>query len=189
MGMNANDSLTNHFLIAMPALEDPNFSHTVTYICQHDEQGAMGIVCNRPQELTVREVLEHLEIPVSESLDADIPVYTGGPVQSEHGFVLHSPVGPWSASLQVTEDIALTTSLDILSAIAEGAGPPHYLLALGYAGWGAGQLEEEMAANAWLSGPADTTILFETPPQARWAAAAALLGVDLNLLSGEVGHS
>ncbi len=182
-------SFKNHFLIAMPGLEDPTFSHTVTYICEHNADGAMGIVINRPTELTLGEVLEHVKIEPGRRLERKTPVFEGGPVQREHGFVIHSPAGAWESSLHVTESVAVTTSRDILQAIAHSEGPERFLLALGYAGWGAGQLEEEMAANAWLSGPADAGVLFDAPPEQRWTAAAALLGVDLNLLSNQTGHA
>lgn len=182
-------SLTNHFLIAMPGLADANFTHTVTYICEHSEQGAMGIIINRPMEITLGQVLEHMEIEPGACPDVDRPVYSGGPVQPEHGFVIHTPIGEWDASLTVTDAIAVTTSRDVLTAIARGEGPEEYLIALGYAGWGEGQLEQEMAQNAWLSGPADPRILFRTPAEQCWQEAARLLGVDLNLLSNEAGHA
>jgi putative transcriptional regulator len=180
--------LTNHFLIAMPTLADPNFFHSVTYICEHSREGAMGIVINRPLGITVGEVLEHMGITTEGAEVARHPVFLGGPVQRERGFVIHQPVGNWEASLAVTDTIGITTSRDILMSMARGTGPRRTLVALGYAGWGAGQLEQEMADNAWLSGPADLRILFETPIDQRWHAAAKLIGVDLNLLSGEVGH-
>lgn len=182
-------SLTNHFLIAMPQLEDPNFFHTVTYICEHNQQGAMGIVINRPLDLTVGEVLAHMEIEFPDPPAARQTVYMGGPVQQERGFVLHRPPTRWDATLPITDEIAITTSRDILVALGRGEGPDRALVALGYAGWGAGQLEQEIAENAWLSGPADPGILFETASEQRWEAAAALLGVDLNLLSGDAGHA
>lgn len=184
-----SDFLTDHFLIAMPTLADPNFTHTVTYICEHNSEGAMGIVINRPLELSLGDVLEHMEISAGGRVDTATSIYGGGPVQQEHGFVLHQPVGMWESSLAITDEIAVTTSRDILRAIAHGEGPQRYLVALGYAGWGAGQLEQEMADNAWLSGPADLDIIFETPFEQRWAEAAALLGVDLNLLSSDIGHA
>lgn len=187
--MTDDTSLRDHFLIAMPALSDPNFDHSVTYICEHNEEGAMGILISRQMELTMAQVLEQMEIEPSNNFDTSLKVHLGGPVQPEHGFVLHSPVGAWESSLQIGEEIALTTSRDILSAIAHGEGPPHHLIALGYAGWGPGQLEQELADNAWLSGPASKRILFDTPIEERWAAAAALLGIDLNLLSSDIGHS
>jgi len=181
---------TNHFIIAMPMLADPNFFRTVTYICEHSCEGAMGIIINRPLAITVGEVLEQMGITVEDREKAphNQPVFLGGPVQRERGFVIHQPIGNWEASLAVTDTIAVTTSRDILLAMANGTGPRRSLVALGYAGWGAGQLEREIAGNAWLSGPSDLRILFEMPIDRRWHAAAMLLGVDLNLLSGEVGH-
>lgn len=181
--------LTNHFLIAMPALADPNFFHTVTYICEHDEDGAMGIVINRPLDMNLGEILAHMELTIRDDEVGKIPVFQGGPVQLERGFVLHQPLGEWDATLKVSDDIGITASQDILTALAEGKGPKRALIVLGYAGWGAGQLEREMAENAWLSGPATPEVLFDTPVDKRWEAAAALLGVDLNLLSSDAGHA
>jgi putative transcriptional regulator len=181
-------NLTNHFLIAMPSLMDPNFHQTVTFICAHNDDGAMGLVINRPMDLRLADILEQLEIEPSAPGVADIQVFEGGPVQRERGFVIHQPAGDWDAVLRVSDDLAVATSRDILAAIARGEGPPHSLVALGYAGWGAGQLEREMAENAWLSGPADLRILFDLPAEQRWEAAASLLGVDLRLLSTEAGH-
>ncbi|HXH03759.1 MAG TPA: YqgE/AlgH family protein [Candidatus Competibacteraceae bacterium] len=181
--------LTNQFLIAMPGLADPNFAQTVTYICEHDANGALGIVINRPLELTLGELLEHLGMTPIPAAAQQLPVHYGGPVQPEQGFVLHSPVGHWDATLRLTDKLGITTSKDILQAVAESRGPAHLLVALGYAGWGPGQLERELAENTWLSGPADPDIVFHTPWQQRWAAAAALLGVDLRLLSGDAGHA
>lgn len=189
MNMSTPQYLTNHFLIAMPQLADPNFFHTVTYICEHNSEGALGIVINRPLEMNLGEILTHMGISAADAKAADMPVYLGGPVQQERGFVIHQPLGDWEASLKITDSIAITTSRDVLTAIANGAGPAHALIALGYAGWGAGQLEQELADNAWLSGPADTRILFDLPDHERWHAAAAMLGVDLNLLSGDAGHA
>ncbi len=187
--MTETPSLRNHFLIAMPALADPNFAHTVTYICEHNPEGALGIVINRPMDISLGDVLNHMKIQPGEHVDTAVPVYTGGPVQPERGFVLHQPTGAWTSSLPITDDIALTTSRDIMTAIGHGEGPRQFLLALGYAGWGAGQLEQEIIDNAWLSGPADPAILFDLPVEERWAAAAALIGVDLTLLSSETGHA
>lgn len=183
------NSLANHFLIAMPSLADPNFSRTVTYICDHNEEGAMGVVINRPLELSLGELAAHVEVEIGRPDRADTPIYQGGPVQGERGFVLHRPTGEWDASLDITDELGLTMSRDIIAAIAKGEGPPDYLITLGYAGWGPGQLESELAANAWLSGPADPAILFELPVQRRWEAAANLLGVDLSLLSTDIGHA
>jgi putative transcriptional regulator len=182
-------SLRNHLLIAMPSLEDPNFFHTVTYICEHNAEGALGIVINRPTDISLAELLQQLDISPEPTVDTTTSIFEGGPVHHEHGFLLHTPIGHWNASLPVTEQVALTTSRDILEAIAQGDGPERYLVALGYAGWGPGQLEEELAANAWLSGPATLSLLFDTPEEKRWEEAAALLGVDLHLLSSDTGHA
>lgn len=187
--MTTEDSLTDHFLIAMPSLADPNFSRTVTYICEHNEDGALGIVINRQTDVALGELLQHLGLQASRREVAARPVYMGGPVQQERGFVLHPPGQEWESSLSISEDVAITTSRDVLAALAEDRGPERYLVALGYAGWGAGQLEQEMADNSWLSGPADGTIIFEREAEARWQAAAALLGVDLRLLSSDTGHA
>ena len=182
-------NFTNHFLIAMPTLEDINFSGTVTLICEHNEEGAMGIVINRPTDFSLGELLQQLEMIENADLYSDTIVYRGGPVQEEHGFILHQPVGEWQHSLKISDDLALTTSRDILQAIAEDQGPERKLIALGYAGWGAGQLEQEISANAWLTTPADSEILFDLPSNQRWEAAASKLGIDLTLLSSETGHA
>jgi len=181
--------LTNQFLIAMPALADPNFFQTVTYISEHNASGALGLIVNRPLSLMLDRLLEHLQIATDRLDLAALPVYQGGPVQPEQGFVIHSPVGHWGATLHVTAEIGITTSRDILQAVARGEGPEHLLVTLGYAGWGPGQLEREMAENAWLSTPADPDILFHKPSDQRWFAAAGLLGIDLNLLSADAGHA
>lgn len=182
-------NLTNHFLIAMPALADPNFSRTVTYVCAHNEEGAMGIVINRPLDLSLGEVLGHMDMDSADAEARSMRVLQGGPVQRERGFVIHRPVGHWDAVLEVGDDIGVATSRDILAAIARGEGPERALVALGYAGWGAGQLEREVAENAWLSGPADTSIIFDMPYEARWEGAAHLVGVDFGRLSADAGHA
>jgi putative transcriptional regulator len=182
-------SLTNQFLIAMPGLQDPNFSRTVTFVCEHSEAGAMGIVINRPMEIQLGEVLLQLEIDAPTRDVRELPVYLGGPVQTDRGFVIHDGDHDFDSTLTVTPNLRVTTSRDVLEAIASGNGPAHHLIALGYAGWGEGQLEQEMIANAWLSGPADPEILFATPSAERWQSAAQRLGVDLNLLSGQAGHA
>ena len=182
-------NLTNHFLIAMPNMADPHFAKSLTFICEHNEHGALGVVVNRPTEMTLATLFEQVEIPLKNDELSDLPVYFGGPVQVDRGFVLHRPVGPWQSTLEVDGAVGLTTSRDILAAVAKGEGPRKALFALGYAGWGAGQLEREMAENAWLSGPADQRILFDTPHDKRWEAAAALLGVAFERLSGEAGHA
>jgi putative transcriptional regulator len=181
--------LTNHFLIAMPSLADPNFSRTVTYLCEHTEEGALGIVINRPTGVQLGELLEHLGLQAGGGNISEQPVFLGGPVQQDRGFVLHRPAGQWDSSLRIADDVVLTTSQDILAAITKAQGPQDYLVALGYAGWGPGQLEEEMAENAWLSGPASADIMFGQPSEWRWRNAAALLGVDLSLLPSDAGHA
>lgn len=185
----SSDCLRDHFLLAMPSLSEGIFSQSVTYICEHGESGAMGIVINQPLELSVEEVFEHLQINPQGDF-ADTPVMAGGPVQIDHGFVLHrNCTKPWEASLKVTPEITLTTSCDILRAIASNNGPEDHLIALGYAGWAAGQLEQELAENSWLTLPANSDIIFNTAPRLRLGAAAALLGIDMNLISGEAGHA
>lgn len=187
--MSPENLLTNQFLIAMPGLDDPNFVRSVTYICEHNEQGAMGIVVNRPIDMELGEVFRQLDVESGNDAIEHQPVYIGGPVLPDRGFILHRPHGGWESTLHVTPNIAVTTSRDILNAIAHGYGPRDSIFALGYAGWTAGQLEAEMADNAWLSVPADEHVLFELPPEARWRAAAELIGIDPALLSGESGHA
>ena len=182
-------NLTNHFLIAMPTLADGNFSHSVTYICEHNENGSLGITINRPSDIRLGEVLAQMKLCATKPEIADQVVFIGGPVQQDRGFLLHSPNGQWDSSLKVTDDISVTTSRDILEAMANDEGPEDVIMALGYAGWGAGQLEHEMSENAWLSCPANKEILFHTPANQRWEAAAKLLGVDLQLLSSDAGHA
>ena len=187
--MSNSPYLTNQFLIAMPGLEDPNFFQSVTYICEHNEEGALGLVINRPLQMQLGEIFQHINLEHAEPEAKQMRVHLGGPVQQDRGFVLHEPLGNWDATLKVTDRIGVTSSIDILEAIAVNRGPERSLIALGYAGWGAGQLEREMAENAWLSGPANPEILFSTPDEERWKAAAASLGIDLDLLSGEAGHA
>lgn len=181
--------LTNHFLIAMPTLMDPNFHQTVTYICAHNEEGAMGIVINRPLRIDLAQVLSQMDMTPATPEIGTQPVFEGGPVQQDRGFILHRPSGDWGSTIEITDEVGVSTSRDILEAIARGVGPEDALVALGYAGWGAGQLERELAENAWLSGPADPEIMFHLPPEARWRAAARLLGVDLSSLSPQAGHA
>lgn len=183
-----SDSLRDHLLIATPGLSEGFFARTVTYICEHGESGAMGIVINQPLEVELCEILEHLEIEIIEP-PHDETVLAGGPVQIDHGFVLHADKGNWESSLRVNDDIWLTTSRDILVAIGAGRGPSQHLVALGYAGWGPGQLEEELAQNSWLTVAADPDILFRTPYDQRLAAAGKRLGIDIHLMSGQAGHA
>jgi putative transcriptional regulator len=185
----SSDCLRDHFLLAMPGLSEGIFSQSITYICEHGESGAMGLVINQPLDLSVAEIFEHLQITPRSDF-SNIPVMAGGPVQIDHGFVLHrNCTTTWEASLKVTSEITLTTSCDILRAIANNAGPGDHLIALGYAGWAAGQLEQELADNTWLTLPAASDIIFNTAPHQRLGAAAALLGIDMNLISGEAGHA
>lgn len=185
----SSDCLRDHFLLAMPGLTEGIFSHSITYICEHGESGAMGIVINQPLDLSVEEIFDHLQITPTQDF-SDIPVMAGGPVQIDHGFVLHRKcTTSWEASIRVTPEITLTTSRDILRAIAEDSGPPDHLIALGYAGWAAGQLEQELAENSWLTLPANSDVIFSTPADQRLGAAASLLGIDMNLISGEAGHA
>lgn len=187
--MSTATSLANQFLIAMPGLDDPNFSRSVTYICEHNDEGAMGLVINRPIDMELGEVLRQLKVETHDDGVEHKPVYIGGPVLPDRGFILHRPHGGWESTLHVTASIAITTSLDILNAIACGYGPRDSLFALGYAGWTSGQLESEMADNSWLTVPADEHVLFELPPGARWRAAAELIGIDPALLSSDTGHA
>ena len=182
-------NLTHHFLIAMPGMVDPNFAKSLTYICEHNEQGALGVVVNRPMDMTLRALLEQIEIEPGAGPIGDTPVYFGGPVQTDRGFVLHRPVGDWQSTLSVHGDVGLTTSKDILQAVADGNGPGHLLVSLGYAGWAPGQLEEELKQNAWLTVAATPDVIFSTPPQERLAAAMQLLGVNLATLSDVAGHA
>ena len=182
-------NLTDHFLIAMPAMADPNFARTLTYIAEHNENGAMGVIVNRPTDMRLATLMERIDIPFEQPAFADLPVYFGGPVQSDRGFVLHRPAGQWHSSLKVTDDIGLTSSRDVLQALALDGEPAEVLVALGYAGWSAGQLEHELTQNAWLTVPADLTIVFDLPPEERLAAAMQLLGVDFAKLSDVAGHA
>src|SRR5581483_8170612 len=161
--MNDFAALTNHFLIAMPTLADRNFYRTVTFVCEHSSDGAMGIVINRVTDLKLGDILEQLEISNADRSLSAQPVFLGGPVQNNRGFVIHEPLGNWESTLPVTDTVGVSTSRDILAAIAEHRGPDRYLVALGYAGWGAGQLEREIAENSWLSSPANRDILFDMP--------------------------
>ena len=180
--------LTRHFLIAMPAMVDPNFARTLTLVCEHNDKGALGIVVNRPTDLNLHRLLEQVKIEPDGDFKS-VPVHFGGPVQVDRGFVLHRPRGQWQSTLGVTDELGLTTSRDILEAVARGAGPQQILVTLGYAGWAAGQLEQELAQNAWLTVPARTDILFDLPAGERLPAAMQQLGVDYANLSDVAGHA
>jgi len=182
-------NLTQHFLIAMPAMADPHFSKTLTFICEHNDHGALGVVVNRPIDMTLHALLEQIELTPETDAARAIPVHYGGPVQIDRGFVLHTPAGAWQSTLRVGDAIGLTTSKDILQAVARGEGPPQMLVTLGYAGWAPGQLEHELAQNAWLTIQADPRVLFETPAERRYEAGLKLLGIDLAMLSDAAGHA
>jgi putative transcriptional regulator len=181
--------LNNQFLIAMPGMDDPNFAQTVTLVCEHSERGALGIIINRPLTMDLGEVFEQLGLDASQSHVSRQSVLLGGPVQTDRGFVLHSPGGGFESTLPVSEKLHLTTSRDILDALATGHGPERAIVALGYAGWEAGQLEDEMARNAWLTVPVDENLLFDVPAEDRWQAAGRLLGINLLHLSSDAGHA
>jgi putative transcriptional regulator len=187
----ADGYLGNHFLVSMPQLEDENFARTVTLICQHDENGALGIVINRLSDHKLGEIYQQLDIQVADKGSAAQPVFEGGPVHKEFGLVVHSmaPGQQWESTLAIGELLGLTSSRDILVDMARGAGPEHTLMSLGYAGWGPGQLEQEILQNAWFSTPVEQHILFDTRVDDKWNLAAALIGMDLNKLTGQVGHA
>lgn len=185
----ATFNLTDHFLIAMPAMQEGVFAGTLTYICEHNENGALGIVVNRPISLTLGEMFDQVNIALDQPRLARMPVHFGGPVQTERGFVLHDTPGNWESTLHINDKLSLTTSKDILEAMGEGRGPRNVIVTLGYAGWDQGQLEHEMTENIWLTVPATEHILFELPPDERLPAAMALLGVDFASLVDDAGHA
>ncbi|HEX6734110.1 MAG TPA: YqgE/AlgH family protein [Azonexus sp.] len=182
-------NLTDHFLIAMPALEDPYFSNALVYICEHNENGALGIIVNRPIDLNLAGLFEKIDIKLEMDDLAKLPVYFGGPVQLDRGFVLHRPLGAWQSTLSINDQVGLTSSRDVLAAVASTGQPAEILVSLGYAGWDAGQLEEELAQNSWLTVPAKAAILFDLPPEERLPAAMQNLGISFTQLSDVAGHA
>jgi putative transcriptional regulator len=182
-------NLTHHFLIAMPNMADPYFAKTLTYVCEHNDQGALGLVVNRPIDMTLQALFERLSLTLQHKDLSDAPIYFGGPVQTDRGFVLHEPTGNWQSTLRVRDAIGLTTSKDILEAVGRGEGPQKILVTLGYAGWSAGQLEHELGQNAWLTVEAKDAILFDLPSEERLPAAMELLGVDYARLADSAGHA
>ncbi|KZE32925.1 putative transcriptional regulator [Crenobacter luteus] len=182
-------TLSNQFLIAMPGMADPLFAKSLVYICEHGEHGAMGLIVNKPSGIALAQLFEQIDLPLNDHELAALPVYFGGPVHPDRGFVLHQPAGNWQSSLMVTDELALTTSKDVLAALGEGRGPNELIVSLGYSGWEPGQLEQEIAQNAWLTVPASTDIIFSLPPEERFEAGMALLGIHSTLLSGDVGHA
>ena len=182
-------NLTDNFLIAMPALEDPYFSNALVYICEHNENGALGVIVNRPIDMSLAGLLEKIDIKLEAESLANLPVYFGGPVQLDRGFVLHRPHGQWQSTLVVNSEVGLTSSRDVLAAVGKEGLPAEIIVTLGYAGWEAGQLENELSQNSWLTVPAKPSILFEMPPEERLPAAMQNLGVSFTQLSDVAGHA
>ncbi len=187
--MNPQNSLNNQLLIAMPGMADPNFSTTVTLVCEHNDEGALGIVINRPSNLDLAGLFEQLAVDDVDEAIASTPVLDGGPVAPERGFVLHTPSREFENSVAVSDDVQLTFSRDILNSLAAGTGPDRSVVALGYAGWQPGQLEAEMLHNTWLTVPATAELIFEVPFEERWTYAAESMGVDIKKISPHAGHA
>ncbi len=185
--------LTNQFLIAMPGMVDDNFAGTVVYLCEHSDNGTLGLVINRPTDINLKNLFERVDLSLDRDDLAVRPVFYGGPVQTERGFVLHEGLGDdgdhYSSTLKISGGLEMTTSRDVLEALSNGAGPKRVFVTLGYAGWGAGQLEDEISRNGWLSVNADPELIFATPVEQRYDKALSLLGVDRSFLMGEAGHA
>ncbi|KQZ42451.1 putative transcriptional regulator [Duganella sp. CF458] len=185
-------NLANHFLIAMPSMHDPIFGGTVVYVCEHNENGVLGVVINKPTDMTMEVLFDRIDLEVSSAAERHLesePIMFGGPVQDDRGFVLHTPGAHYSSSLTVTNDVAFTTSIDVLEAVARGQGPERMMVSIGYAGWSPGQLEDELARNGWLTVAADPRIVFDVPIEERYQAAIKLLGFDPLMLNSEAGHA
>ncbi|MGW8394430.1 MULTISPECIES: YqgE/AlgH family protein [unclassified Pseudoduganella] len=185
-------NLANHFLIAMPSMQDPIFGGTVVYVCEHNENGVLGVVINKPTDMTMEVLFDRIDLEVSSAAERHLesePIMFGGPVQDDRGFVLHTPGAHYSSSLTVTNDVAFTTSIDVLEAVARGQGPERMMVSIGYAGWSPGQLEDELARNGWLTVAADPRIVFDVPIEDRYQAAIKLLGFDPLMLNSEAGHA
>ena len=182
-------NLTDHFLIAMPALEDPYFANALVYVCEHNENGALGIIVNRPIDMKLAGLLEKIDIKLEAEALANLPVYFGGPVQLDRGFVLHRPVGNWQSTLAVNGEVGLTSSRDVLASVGSAGLPSEIIVSLGYAGWSAGQLEDELGRNSWLTVAARPGILFDLPPEERLPAAMQKLGISFSQLSDVAGHA
>jgi putative transcriptional regulator len=185
-------NLANHFLIAMPSMQDQVFGGAVVYVCEHNDNGVLGVVINKPTDMTMETLFERVDLELSSDVPrsvVDEPIMFGGPVQDDRGFVLHTPGARYSSSLTVTEEVAFTTSIDVLEAVARGTGPSRMLVSIGYAGWSPGQLEDEISRNGWLTVGADTRILFDVPVEERYMAAIKLLGFDPLMLASEAGHA
>lgn len=181
--------LRGHFLVAMPGMTDPRFARSLIYLCEHSDQGAMGIVVNKPTDMTLGSLFERVELANPDAELAGQPVLFGGPMQLDRAFVLHKPAKPWQSTMKITGDIALTSSKDILESVGSDTAPASILVALGYAGWVPGQLDDEMLQNAWLSVPADDEILFDLPYEERLPAALSKLGIGFDRLSDVAGHA
>jgi len=185
-------NLTDHFLIAMPAMDDPYFSKSLIYIAEHNDHGALGIIVNRPIDMSLATLFEKIDVPFGAAESANLsnlPVFFGGPVQTDRGFVLHRPIGEWQSTLAVNQEVGLTSSRDVLQSVARDGQPHEMLVTLGYSGWGAGQLEHELAQNAWLTVPADPHILFDLPFEERLPSAMEILGIDFTNLVEQAGHA
>ncbi|MFN9707739.1 MAG: YqgE/AlgH family protein [Burkholderiales bacterium] len=186
-------NFTNQFLIAMPGMDSNAFSGSVIYLCEHTQNGAMGLVINKPIDINLKNLFEKIDLVLEREDISEQPVYFGGPVQTERGFVLHERLceegGHYSSSLKISGGLEMTTSKDVLEALASGAGPKRVLITLGYSGWGAGQLEEEMGRNSWINVAAEPEIIFDTPVQERYQKALSLLGIDLLMLSQVAGRA
>lgn len=187
--MNFEGSLSNQLLIAMPGMADPNFNSTVTLICEHNAEGALGIIINRPLNMNLGGLFEQHDLQDADQALAQRPVFDGGPVARERGFVLHTPTREFDSSVSVSPEIQLTLSRDVLDAMASGDGPQDTLVALGYAGWDSGQLEQEILQNTWLTVPATADIVFTVPFDERWSVSARSLGIDISQISPHAGHA
>lgn len=191
-------NLTNHFLIAMPGLTDDIFSRSVVYLCEHSERGALGLVINKPGDMVLKRLFEKVELPLRRTDLSDAPVFQGGPVQTERGFVLHEPIfsaqdkpaeSVYASTMSIPGGLEMTTSKDVLEALSTGAGPRRVLVSLGYSSWGEGQLEAELSENSWLTVAADIGVIFDTPVEQRYDKALMLLGLESWMLSSEAGHA
>ena len=191
-------NLTNHFLIAMPGMEDSSFSKSVVYLCEHTEKGALGLIINKPSDITLQSLLAKVDLSLGREDLADTPVFQGGPVQTERGFVLHDPMlasnaeiseAAYASTMQVAGGLEMTTSKDVLEALSTGAGPRRVLVTLGYSAWGEGQLESELAENSWITVDADVSVIFDTPVDERYDRALSLLGLQSWMLTHQAGHA
>jgi putative transcriptional regulator len=187
--MSESGYLTNQLLIAMPYMGDPNFAQTVVLVCDHNSSSALGLILNKPLQMRMGEIFGQLEIELGQGPLSERQVLRGGPMQTDRGFVVHRAFGEWDSTLKVSDALHVTTSRDILAAMARGQGPDEAIVALGYAGWDSGQLEQEIRANAWLSAPVDLGLIFELPFESRWLAAGRLLGVELSRVSPTGGNA